>query len=161
VFSGCIPHDRKTGSKEVQLCFGWTTLPFPLTKERGHNFTLVVLPELRGVKPQQQSVGPKCEARLLHGLSPFGEQAARAGISQKAFEPARLKFGHATAEPGETVVSPAFVIFRWTFGEFFDETGYEQAMDGTVESAWCDGAYVTGALLDVAKDGVSVAVAVG
>jgi hypothetical protein len=132
-----------------------------LTKESGHNLPLVVLPELRGVKPQQHSVGPKCEARLLHGLSPFGEQAARAGISQKAFEPARLEFGHATAERGETVVASAFVILRGTFGEFFDQTGYEQAMDGTVESAGSDGAYVAGAFLDVSKDGVSVAVAVG
>jgi hypothetical protein len=132
-----------------------------LTTESGHNLTLVVLPELRGVKPQQHSVDPKCERRLFHGLSPFGEQAARAGISQKAFEPTRLKFGHATAERGETVVAPAFVILRRTFGEFFDQTGYEQTMDGTVESAGSDGAYVAGAFLDVAKDAVSVAVAVG
>jgi hypothetical protein len=97
----------------------------------------------------------------LHGLSPFWEQAARAGVPQEAFEPARLEFGHATAERGESVVAPAFVILRGTFGELFYQTGYEQAMDGTVESAGSDGADVAGAFFDVPKNGISVAVAIG
>jgi hypothetical protein len=80
---------------------------------------------------------------------------------QQAFEPARFEFGHATAERGETVVAPAFVIFRGTFGEFFDQTGYQQAMDGTVESAGSDRAYVARAFLDISKNRIPVAVAIG
>jgi hypothetical protein len=94
-------------------------------------------------------------------LSPFREQAARAGSSQEAFEPARFEFGHAASESRETVVAPPFIIFRGTLGEFIDETVFEQAVDRAVESAGRDGAYVARAFLDVSKNRISVAFAIG
>src|SRR5215471_13213551 len=62
----------------------------PIRPEGGHNFALVVVAELGGVKPQEHSVDPKCEARLVHDLSPFWKQTSRAGIPQQAFQAARF-----------------------------------------------------------------------
>src|SRR5690348_4348899 len=74
MFPGGVPYDRSAGLQEEQPCAGEPLLPCPLPAESRENFGLVVLPELRGVKPQHHAVDSKCETRLFHGEVRFGRR---------------------------------------------------------------------------------------
>src|SRR5579872_3249 len=72
---------------------------------------------------------PRARHAAPSSLCPFREETVCAGILQKTLHPARFEFRYPAPEGRQTVVAPPFVILSGTFGEFLDQTAYEQPMD--------------------------------